>query len=642
MWQLNLGISRNLVSPLCFAKDVAEEDLSYLYGVQVRKVVDNKLKPSNLNYKARELDAPLNLVPEATVAEICKSASAASGLKLMADARIGALPIKTVGQSARAGDILQAMALCLTGAYRKVGDIYLLTSDLEGVGTRRLKLAVWKWDIDTATQRREREWREAIRTRGRAQDIPFQPDGLPLNDAMTKFLEGDRDGRTEKTMPATDLPPQWQQVLKNGQSHLSDDMIMRTDVVEPSESVSWNFVLPDGRDLLPEGRDIGQLNGLLPRSMARSTPAPTSPNKPILFRSGSSTAFVFKTDNPDVAARLPLLAQPHGFEEIWIQTRNERCLVKAIEASEAAHMRVRLVLAPWELPAGSSTKDPDVTILGSTAPQSSALQEGSEWWLDARSRLGFARMETGNSFGPSDPVRAQMWQKLVDLAKTPGLDGSVVYQTEPPGYEPTVSRTLFAPEQLMIIGELGYSQALRSQFVASNSVDPVDFVDNRVRIANLDLSLPMFGDPDVLRYRKREPLEESEALDLQWLQLRSTANRSATTELVNLLPGPVIVQPRDNVQDHPHFRGFSVTPWQAGADLPTSKVGAIQEEADLPPDAYWVVPLGYPLEPAAADQVRQYLTRHIQRYAQSKLAIDMSSVPVGQLAKQLDFWFQKL
>jgi len=628
--------------PALLRKDVAMEDRTTLFGVQIRKVVDNRLKPSNLDTKLKSLNRPISLAPKMTIDEICRLASAASGLRLMADVRIGSLTVETVGQSARAGDVLQALALCVTGSYRKVGDITILTSDLEGIGTKRLRLAFWKWDVEMGNLQRKREWGQAIRANGGARNIAFKEELLPLNDAMAQFMETDRNSARGTTMPASELPSQWQQVLTKGQTRLSQEgMNIRTDIVEPTESVSWNFVLPDGRSLLPEGADIGQLNSLLPRNAGTPGPPAIGPVKPIPIRSGAGTALVFKTDEPSVAAGLPALAQTHGFEEIWLQTWDSKCLAALIDSASRGHTSVRLVVKPWELPKGIASADPDVTLLGNTASQATHLQEQTQYWQTAQSNTGRSPSEVGDSMGPGDPVRQAIWKGLMDLAGTPGLAGTVLLQTEPPGYEPTVSDEMYAPEELMFAGDLGYTRALRSRFLAAHGVDPVDFVDRRLRFGHLDLSLPMFGDPSLMPARMTDAIEESNGFDKQWLALRSEANRSAVAELVSRVPGAVCIQQRPMVQDRPQDRGFAIVPWQIGSELPTTLLPPNEQESSVSGDGYWVWPLGFPIEKTAAYRISQNLSRHIQRHPLFRLAVDMSSVPQAELARQLDAWFQR-
>jgi len=628
--------------PAPLRKDIALEDRTTLFGIQIRKVVDNRLKPSNLDYKLKSLNKPLTLAREMTIDEICRLASEASGMKLMADVRIRGLTVETVGQSVRTGDVLQALALCITGAYRRVGDIMLLTSDLEGIGEKLLRLAFWKWDIEVGNLQRKREWRQAIRANGGAQNIAFKADAIPLNDAMTRFLESARNSARGTTMPASELPQQWQQVLDKGQSRLSrEGTDIRTDIVEPTESVSWNFVLPDGRNLLSEGSAIGALNGMLPANSAKATPPAARPRRPILLRSGSGTALVCKTDDPSVAAHLPALAQAHGFEEIWVQTWNPKCLVNMINSAKGDSISVRLVVKPWELPPGTASADPDVTLLGNTARQVAKLQEQTQYWQNAHSMLGWSSVEVGDSIGPTDPFRLSVWRRLVNLTKTPGLTGTVLVQTEPPGYEPTVSEDMYAPKEFMSAGDFGYTRALRSQFLAANSVDPVDLVGNSIHIERLDLSLPMFGDPNRMSARTTEPEQEPQGYEGKWMALRSYGNRSSVTEFAKQIDGTIFIQPRSPIQDYPQVRGYSVRSWQPGAALPTFALSSRGEELEATDTAYWVWPLGFHIDPAAASRVDQSLRRHIQQNPNSKLAVDLSSVPAAELAGNLDSWFYR-
>ena len=80
--------------------------------------------------------------------------------------------------------------------------------------------------------------------------------------------------------------------------------------------------------------------------------------KPISLGVGASTALMFKTDDPGVAASLPALAQAHGFEQVWLQTWRPASLSAAIQAAKSLNIPVRLAIRPWEVPDGASKVTP--------------------------------------------------------------------------------------------------------------------------------------------------------------------------------------------------------------------------------------------------------------------------------------------
>ena len=118
-------------------------DSTALYSVSFRSVVPNRLKPGQLNTAAHALDALVSLQGADTVQDLIARIAAATHIELYVQASEAKWPVAVAGDRVRAGDLLQALALALTGTYRKVENAYILTGDLEGRGTRVWKIANW-------------------------------------------------------------------------------------------------------------------------------------------------------------------------------------------------------------------------------------------------------------------------------------------------------------------------------------------------------------------------------------------------------------------------------------------------------------------------------------------------------------------
>ena len=630
-----LGSPRKEGQPMLHRSNNAGEDRTTLFGVQIRKVQENRLKPSDLNYKSKALDGRLALSAKATIAELCKSAEIACGIKLIADTRIGDMTMTAYGDSARIGDVLQALALSVAGTFRRVGDRYILTCDLEGIGAKRLKIATWKAGLELLTRKRVSEWKRNIRSSGGARRIGLQPECQQLiNEPVTKFLEDDHEDNGAKTMPASELPPEWQSALKAGSMHFGNRQV-RTDVVFPYEEVLWNFVLPDGKPLEWE-ESLGHRSGLTREPGPIRDYASKSVVKPIPLRAGSSTAIMFKTNDPSVAGALPVYAASHGFEEIWLQTWQSRCLLAVIAAANSVHIRVRLVVRPWEIPDGMKASDLDKNILDGTSIQAEDSFEGSAEWEDSSPIWGVPPVNVGLNVSPNSQSNIELRPQLVDLSKTDGLAGSVLVDTEPPGYEPDATQFYFGTSNSLL--ELGYSESLRGRFIEENQVDPIDIVDQRL-LSNerkLDLSLPYFGDP--VRTATDQPRGSLKA----WAKLRADVNHRSTLELASQLAGPVFVQVRHNFRGSISLGGVQVLPWLDKAELPSvGELDSLEQEAEsVPVDGYCLWQFGRPTEPALLSRLYDALNRHLAR-AKGSLAVDMSSIPPTQLSKILDQWFKK-
>jgi hypothetical protein len=618
--------------PFLYRADTAAEDRTSLFGVQIRKVLDNRLKPSDLSYKLHALDSPVALTKKTTVAELCSAVGTACGLNVVADSRVADLPVVAYGDSVRSGDVLQALALAVTGTFRKVGETFLLTSDLEGIGAKRLKIETWKQDLQLLLRQRTDGWKRSIAEGGAAHLIGFPSDSpLPISDLMTQFMDHEYENDGSKTIPASQLPPQWQKILNEGTSRFAAGT-MRTDVAFPYGELFWNFVLPDGRPLERE-ESLGYSSSL--------TKAPGPPRerfsrteiRPLELKAGTSAALMLKTDEPSVASELPALARGHGFEEVWLQTWEPACLQNALTAAQALGIRVRLVLKPWEIPSGFRTSDPDRNILGDTSTLAENRVEETAVWNDSSEAWGVTHSAAGTFIGPGDPMLPSLWRKLLDLSKTQGLDGVVLCGTEPRGYEPKMGSPLFGTPLL----DLGYSQSLRSRFLQENQVDPVDIVDRRLmNYDSLDLSLPFFGDP------------MTTSLDLpagtieKWAKLRADANREAVQNLMSQLTGSILVQPRQLAQDIITLNGVQVLPSSIAKVLPENPpdLSFEAEERGVPANGYCLWSFGHPTDPLPASRMYESLVRHLKE-AKGKIAIDFSSVPIDEFQKVLDKWFMK-
>ena len=617
--------------PYLRRSDIATEDKTSLYGVQIRKVIDNSFKPSDLDYKSHNLDSAIPLGTHATVAELCHSVSDSSGLNIVADIRVANYPVGLFGPSVRAGDLLRGLALSVMGTFRKVGDAYVLTYDLEGIGAKRLKIETWKLEFERETRARVDEWKRAIRANGGARKIGYPAEGaLSLNDAMTRFMASDYEVGGPQTMPASQLPPEWQSVLRAGAPQFQGSM--RSDVAFPFGDVMWNFVLPDGRNLEPEGSagyTMSLTRELSPEKDRRSKTIV----KPIQLSAERSPALIFKTDDPSLTGKISELAQSHGFKEIWLQTWSADCLKSAVESAKSLTMPIRLVIRPWESPKGVRLVDVDRNILGESSAQAEDRVENTATWQDLSVSWGIPPFAPGVLLGIDEPVRSTIWSSLTKLSATDGLDGVVLCDTEPRGYEPLTHAPLFGSCQF----DLGYTTMLRSRFLAVQQVDPIDIVDRRIMAYDkLDLSLPYFGDPT------EAVLDQPSDTLQKWAKLRADANEAAIRALVKQLPIPMYFQPRHIKQETITLDGVQAISWSGGVDLPAGTFDtAFEFESDsVPADGYFVWQFGYPKEPAQSSRMFDSLLRRLKN-KRGLLAVDMSSVPPQEISTYLDKWFAK-
>lgn len=112
-----------------------------LYGASLRQTLPNTLKPSDLGWNAAALAQNVPLDGVKTVGDLIQRVGAATKLKVYADRRYEKRSVILLGlKSAPAKDLLRALALCVTGAYRRVGSAFVLTDDRLGLGVRQASI----------------------------------------------------------------------------------------------------------------------------------------------------------------------------------------------------------------------------------------------------------------------------------------------------------------------------------------------------------------------------------------------------------------------------------------------------------------------------------------------------------------------
>ena len=191
------------------------------FGVLLKDTVPARLKPGHLAWDTPALDVDVDLRGAKTVGELMARLAKASGLELIADARVAALPLWVYGDPvttpslpgtrpgttgaadaaklapdtttspsaepapARAGDVLKALCWAVTGTIRKVGPVYLLTDDLEGIGTRQARISRWTNDGNIRKGQILAKYDPIIRAHQPLQYTGFAPNDPAALDAAT-------------------------------------------------------------------------------------------------------------------------------------------------------------------------------------------------------------------------------------------------------------------------------------------------------------------------------------------------------------------------------------------------------------------------------------------------------------------------
>ena len=120
-----------------------------LYGVPVSADAPNAPKKGDMDYSNPALQVPVSLDGLKTVGDLVARSGEVTHVELYADPHYAGKPLTLVAGAgaAPAGDLLRALAFCVTGTFRRVGPAFVLTDDLIGVGTRR---QIWREFEDDA------------------------------------------------------------------------------------------------------------------------------------------------------------------------------------------------------------------------------------------------------------------------------------------------------------------------------------------------------------------------------------------------------------------------------------------------------------------------------------------------------------
>ena len=168
------------------------------FGTPLVSVVPSRLKPSELDGDAPVFAVDVSLVGIKTVGEAVKLVREKTGVEIYCDGRPAALPlyVSDVTVPVRAGDLLKALCWCMTGTFRKVGPdsagktAFVLTDDIEGIGTRRARIDRWQATGDALAKQLQARLDARIRAQAPLKYLDFAPgDALALTPDAMKQVE---------------------------------------------------------------------------------------------------------------------------------------------------------------------------------------------------------------------------------------------------------------------------------------------------------------------------------------------------------------------------------------------------------------------------------------------------------------------
>ena len=467
------------------------------FGMKIRLTELNQQKPSDLDYRASSLQGSLQLNPSESLSELLKRIGVATGLELYADLRVGDRKMMSIGRSAPISSVLRIIALSVTGTYRKVGSAYILTSDLVGIGTRKMKLAAYDEELNAKLWNEESEWRHQIYLSGHLSQIGFRADDQLLpGDSLAKKMDHGSPGRGTK-ISASDLSEGLKQFIQR-----ENDICQTQQVTAEGATVqsahAFSFILPNGDETRSEFESLGQHDLFVPPTgnPPRQEEMPAQPKvdvndiKEPLF-------LCIRADTVDAARHAVDLALRYGLKELWLDTVSADVLAAGVKAGSSSSLKVSLALRPFDYRGTEDSLSADRTLFGDSPPESLQRRMASAEWAQLLKK----GIDINEVAGPISPLSAGCLMRrrvATEMALTPGLGGLHVLNSTPNGYNgPRVNYLSFPQPIYLEKGNFGYAEDLRLAFIREAKVDPIDLCPPNIN-TNADLRQPFFLD-DLLR-----------------------------------------------------------------------------------------------------------------------------------------------
>jgi hypothetical protein len=631
------------------------------FGVALRAEVPNRLKPGPIAFDAPAWNVRVSLADIHTVGDLIRRIAQRTEREMYTDGRVAKLPVWMRGIQARAGDLLQALCLCVTGTLRQVGPAYVLTDDLEGIGTRRARLTAWAEDAQAQQEAMQQAAKKAAAAFNPLQYLAFAPgDPFALTPEDQQKLTAnklERGGDREFRVPLSALPPAQQDILKAFQEHEHKDWTRDEVKIYLKNRVS--YVVPNIGSVSEEDSIWADVDVPTPASL------PSLPAKPaVLPASMTARALIVAPPLlPDAAKRMEqatLLAacvRRHGLNQLWVEIPDSKAgaemLAEYVAAGKQHGLAVVAVLRLMQAGSGEKqTEDVqnkilDRNLLGETRSQyvqrflsSEAEHKNpnfvySEGW-----------MRTGDWLCPSSEItRTILERRLQEIASVPGLKGIAFKDVAAPGYRD--GRTRAALNGVFTCDDFGYSEAMRLTFLRQQGYDPVDLAVSTNLYLGADLNLPFFADSvQTLVYDEAtleaEPQGPPTVL-AQWNQFRYRANSDLLAALYTFMQSkfphlPLWIRPAGDgwwgAWDKPDpFPGKSQPYWNDNA----AQAAQITSRPLLLNVPYWgslqseTIPTG---SQHFAFWVEGWLER--RKPGWDGVTLDLSTLPLDQVVSVLD------
>lgn len=601
-----------------------------LYGVRVRQDAPNMLKASDLDFAEKRWEQPVKLEGVKTVGDLIARIGLTTQTELYADRRLEKRtvlwisPLSRPSASAQAKDLLKALALCVAGAYRKVGPAYVLTNDVLGIGTRRSILSRFAQAADIARHAALLEAADTfIQAHGGVDDLPTLDGQRSFSESQKKKAAQDNRSLyremgqgTQLQVPLDQLTPEQQDTARRfveqwqadhadrsgqggeppGEVTLKGQLLLMAQPMFQLQSPtlpgtvslenyfsSWDLFRPSEK----LAQEMRQKQPVPPPKaeppLAASSPKPTPPTLASLLAPIPLRAVIARPRTAQDVDALIASMKIVGMNQLWLDVFSEGkshldknldkgkgqedaadILTEALAQTKGTGIRVipALDLLKW---AGDAPEEArDLTQLGETSAQAGAYRQRSEAILNQ----GQSPEEADKQPVPKDlsvsPVSPAVRQTLITLvqrlAATPGITALVLRETVSTGYDRP------AESHYGVQGDpLGYTPLLRLAFLRKSHVDPLDLEPETYEgQMTANLSLPEFEDWQALGSVAQDWNGFRAGADLDLLQTLLSAAQQGAGHRV-----PFLIKQR-----RPSWRGNWYSLW----DDPRAKLPELSEE----------------------------------------------------------------
>ena len=528
-------------------------------GTLICAEVPNTPKAGQLDLDGKALAGRIPLAGLKTVGDLVSRIGILTHLEVYADAHYKKKALTITGRpaAARAADLLRALAFCLTATYRRVGPAFVLTDDVQGVGTRRQILA--EFDADTDARRKAALDRAttALAARSALDLLPADPD-LALSTDQRRQIEADKvyqvAGFIYHKFPISALSARQQKVVAASTGRDEAGAPIPPDLtgeatVTAAPLLEWVVPSLDG----PIAGDTAE--SLLPGTRPAVPPLPAAPGAaaqplpswPALMRAIPQRALHVHPHTAAQALADVTAARALGLNQIWVDAfsegeTHETALDAALASARGTGVRVFAVLDLLDWGPEARPALADLTILGETSAQAAAREQ------DRDAQIAADKGEQTPSRVPPDvmvslfapAVRRTLLSLVTRLAAKPGLAGMVWRETDPAGY------TLLPGSVADSRPALGYTPDARLALLRQSHVDPIDLATSQILLMGTDTSLPLY---EGAKYSD----QLYAPLAAQWRQMRSGADVALLRDLyaaasVGPIPRPILLQDRGDHQ----------------------------------------------------------------------------------------------